>query len=254
MQISTRVGVVQTIRLSFQFQFDCSTDLRTIAPIGKVTTLSQNYLGSAAASSSQTLCRAAYVDYDAAFCNFVRNQPKFNGFKNVSTGPRQLQDDKLSVSKALTECRNKSGQEQSNSHPAHDWCLSKARAIAGCYRRDEAHDPETFAAGLAVVLADYPAAIVEYAADPRTGVVSKFPMGLPNVGQIKEFCDGVLSRQERIARYASLGPAKRYEPPPLKPGQITYQQFLDHCKRTGQNPRPIGAFEPGGYLGALLTT
>jgi Helix-turn-helix domain len=41
-----------------------------------------------------------YVDYDAAFCNFIRNAPKFNGFKNGLSGPRQLQDDKLSVSRA----------------------------------------------------------------------------------------------------------------------------------------------------------
>jgi len=42
-----------------------------------------------------------YVDYDAAFCNFIRNAPKFNGLgKHVSTGSRQLQDDKLSVSRA----------------------------------------------------------------------------------------------------------------------------------------------------------
>jgi hypothetical protein len=100
-----------------------------------------------------------------------------------------------------------------------------------------------------VVLADYPAAIVEYAADPRTGVVSKFPMGLPNVGQIKEFCDGILARQERIAHYASLGPSKRYEPPPVKPGQITYGEFLEKAAKGETKPRPIGAFEPGGYLG-----
>jgi hypothetical protein len=149
----------------------------------------------------------------------------------------------------LTECRNKSGQEQSNSRPAHDWCLSKAKAIAGCYRRDEAHDPETFAAGLAVVLADYPAAIVEYAADPRTGVVSKFPMGLPNVGQIKEFCDAILTRQERINHYARLGPAKPHEPTPTKPGQITYKEHLEAAARGETKSRPIGAFEPGGYLG-----
>jgi hypothetical protein len=42
-----------------------------------------------------------YADYDAALRTFIRNTPKFNGLKNVSTGPRQLQDDKLSVSKAI---------------------------------------------------------------------------------------------------------------------------------------------------------
>lgn len=168
-------------------------------------------------------------------------QPDHDNFKTTNSAS----------AKQLTECRNKSGQEQSNSHPAHDWCLSKARAIAGCYRRDEAHDPETFAAGLAVVLADYPAAIVEYAADPRTGVVSKFPMGLPNVGQIKEYCDGILARQERIAHYASLGPPKRYEPPPLKPGEITHQEHLELSAQGKTKPRPMGAFEPGGYLGPI---
>jgi hypothetical protein len=95
-----------------------------------------------------------------------------------------------------------------NSHSRLDQasCLTAAKAISGSYRRDEAHDPETFVAALALIFGDYPESIVQYAADPRTGVVSKFPMGLPNVGQIKEFCDGVLSRQERIARYSSLGP------------------------------------------------
>jgi hypothetical protein len=96
---------------------------------------------------------------------------------------------------------------------------------------------------LAVVLADYPAAIVEYAADPRTGVVSKFPMGLPNVGQIKEFCDGILARQERVAHYASLGPLKRYKPPPIKTGQITYKEFLEKAAKGETKPRPIGYFE-----------
>jgi hypothetical protein len=149
----------------------------------------------------------------------------------------------LASAKQLTECKSKSGPEPSNSRPAHDWCLSKARAISGCYRRDEAHDPETFTAGLAVILADYPAAIVEYAADPRTGVVSKFPMGLPNVGQIKEFCDGILARQERMAHYASLPKAKPYEPPPVKPGQITYKEFLEKVAKGETKPRPIGYFE-----------
>jgi hypothetical protein len=106
---------------------------------------------------------------------------------------------------------------------------------------------------LALTFGDYPASIVQYAADPRTGVVCKFPMGLPNVGQIKEFCDGILARQERIAHYAGLGPSKRYEPPPVKPGQITYKEHLEAAARGETKMRPIGAFEPGGYLGPTTT-
>jgi uncharacterized protein YdaU (DUF1376 family) len=41
-----------------------------------------------------------YIDYDAAFCNFIRNAPKFNGGSNGHRGPRPLQDDRKSVSAA----------------------------------------------------------------------------------------------------------------------------------------------------------
>jgi hypothetical protein len=92
----------------------------------------------------------------------------------------------------------------------------RAKAICGCYRRDEAQDPETFAAGLAAVLSDYPVAIVEYAADPRTGVIKAFPMGLPSVGQVGQFLDEMQARQERINRYAALPKAPRYVGPKLK--------------------------------------
>lgn len=83
--------------------------------------------------------------------------------------------------------------------------------IAACYRRDEAQNPELFADALALVLGDYPADIVRMAVDPRTGVISRFPMGLPNVGQIKEMLDDLVAKQERLARYAALPkPTKRF--------------------------------------------
>lgn len=47
-----------------------------------------------------------YIDYDAAFCNFVRNAPKFNRSNGNGPGrPRPLQDDSLSVSRALDRQR-----------------------------------------------------------------------------------------------------------------------------------------------------
>lgn len=76
--------------------------------------------------------------------------------------------------------------------------------ICGCYRRDEAHDPDTFASALALILADYPAEVVRVAVDPRTGVITEFPMGLPNVGQIKQFLDVLQERRDRLQRYEAL--------------------------------------------------
>jgi hypothetical protein len=83
--------------------------------------------------------------------------------------------------------------------------------IASCYRRDEAHNPELFADALALVLGDYPADIVRIAVDPRTGVIERFPMGLPNVGQIKQYLDDLLAKRDRLQHYASLPKAKPFK-------------------------------------------
>ena len=133
---------------------------------------------------------------------------------------------------------------KANSHSRLDrlWCLSQAKLIAGCYRRDEAQNPETFAAALAIVLGDYSAKVVEYATDPRTGVITRYPMGLPNVGQIKEFCDGVVTRQERLERYDGLRPVAS-QPVPALPGEETYAEFIERCAREKMPVRPIGRFE-----------
>ena len=120
-------------------------------------------------------------------------------------------------------------------------CLTKAKAIFGCYRRDEAHDPEGFVAALAAILGDYPAQLVDYAADPRTGVSTEYPMGLPNVGQIRQFLDAALRRMEIMSKPKPI--AKPYVPPPLKPGQITYGEFLRRVDAGELKPRPIGRFE-----------
>jgi hypothetical protein len=83
--------------------------------------------------------------------------------------------------------------------------------IASCYRRDEAQNPELFADALALVLGDYPANIVKIAVDPRTGVIERFPMGLPNVGQIKQYLDDLLAKRDRLQHYASLPKARQFK-------------------------------------------
>ena len=130
-------------------------------------------------------------------------------------------------------------------------CLLRAKAIFGCYRRDEAHDPDMFVAGLTAVLGDYPAAIVDYVADPRTGVLSEFPMGLPNVGQIRQLCDTVARRMEVLARPRAL--AAPYVPPPIPRGRISYSEHIELSKAGKTKPRPIGRFErPGDEWNGLV--
>lgn len=132
-----------------------------------------------------------------------------------------------------------SSKETSSSRPDPAYCLRRAKAICGCYRRDEAQDPETFAAALALVLGDYPTSIVDFIADPRTGVITKYPMGLPNVGQIKQFCDDTLRQQERLEHYAKLpkAPPRVILPPPVREPGTDYMSMFE------KYGRPIGFFE-----------
>ncbi|HEY1490979.1 MAG TPA: hypothetical protein VGF90_08060 [Verrucomicrobiae bacterium] len=95
------------------------------------------------------------------------------------------------------------------------------------------------------MLADYSVAVVSYVTDPRTGVAKAFPNGLPNVGQIREFCDGVQNRLARLDRYAGL-PRPRSQPiqvAPRRPGLVGYKEFLEMAERGEVHSRPIGRFE-----------
>lgn len=124
---------------------------------------------------------------------------------------------------------NDKPRRESSSRPDLAYFQAKAHAICGCYRRDEAQDPETFAAALAIVLADYPKQIADYAADPRTGVVTKYPMGLPNIGQIKEFCDGVRTRVDRHENYG-----RRVEKQLVERDQWKNQPISDEMRAKGK--------------------
>lgn len=114
--------------------------------------------------------------------------------------------------------------------------------IAACYRRDEAHDPELFADALAMVLGDYPADLVRTAVDPRTGVAAKFPMGLPQVGQVKQFLDDLLGHREKLSRYAALPKFHRVDPSPInrEPNlfvPVGFHRYDEMAARAEKEPR-----------------
>lgn len=133
-------------------------------------------------------------------------------------------------------------KEKSNSPHDPVSCTMRAKAIFGSYRRDEAHDPDVFVAALALVLGDFPSTVVDYAADPRTGIITKFPMGLPNVGQIKQFLDDTLAKQERLNHYATLPKPKsiRHDKPPISEPNLfvpdTSNRYQAMVKRADAEP------------------
>lgn len=133
---------------------------------------------------------------------------------------------------------NKPNGASSHSDQGQASCLKAARTIAACYRKDEAHDPEVYAAAVAAVLSDYSLDIVTLASDPRTGIAgqSKF---LPTVAEIKEFCAAVQARQDRIKRYEALPRLQKraYVPPSHEPnlfvavGRHCYEKMVERHKR-----------------------
>lgn len=143
-----------------------------------------------------------------------------------------------------------------------DSCLTMARQICGSYRRDEAQDPETFAAAVAVVLGDYPADIARIAADPRTGVAAAFPNGLPQVGQIKEFLDGLHKRKLYLEHLASLPKPDFNDPPRPKAGPgdwanvlvhsdaPQYPHMVERARQPGADPREFRFVRQGIWVGA----
>src|SRR5215475_4819977 len=119
----------------------------------------------------------------------------------------------------------------SHSGLAPDYLLNRAELLFACYRKDEAHDPQTYSAAVAAVLGDgYSREVVEYVTDPRTGIPSKQKF-LPAVAEVREACDARASHLDRMQRYERLGPTKPYEPTPTKPGQITYKEFLEKAAK-----------------------
>src|SRR5262249_34829633 len=140
-------------------------------------------------------------------------------------------------------------RESSDSAPDPAYCLGRTEIMLSCYRRDETHNPEVYSSAVSAVLADgYSREIVNYVTDPRTGLPSRNKF-LPSVAEVREACDERAGHIDRTKRYETLKPVPPREIP-IVPGQVTYGEFLEHCEATGANPSPIGAFEPGGYLGA----
>lgn len=86
----------------------------------------------------------------------------------------------------------------------------------GCYRRDEAADPEIYIASAARVFMAYPLAVARQACDPVLGIPGKVQW-LPSVAEIKAFCDRVTAEragEEMRRRQVGDQLRRRALPPP----------------------------------------
>lgn len=95
----------------------------------------------------------------------------------------------------------------------------------GCFRRDEAADPDTFVAAVTMILAHYSPRVVEAVTDPFSGLPTRKNergySGLPDVADVKEACEAEAARVQRLATYAKLGTTQRRLPAPPRPQEAT---------------------------------
>jgi hypothetical protein len=105
-------------------------------------------------------------------------------------------------------------QNLSSAPDLHSSVKRCARALTGCYRRDDAADPEAYAAALIAVLAEYPIEVVEHVTDPRTGLprTAKF---LPSVAEVVAACEERMAQRAPKPHRTPLG--KVPPPTPVNP-------------------------------------
>lgn len=78
------------------------------------------------------------------------------------------------------------------------YALQKATIICGCYRKNEVEDAEVYIAALAALLSQYPIAVIDYVADPRTGIASSCKW-LPSLAEVKDLCENRANLLEKDA-------------------------------------------------------
>ncbi len=99
-----------------------------------------------------------------------------------------------------------------------DHCLRAAETMFACYRRDQAANPEIYAAAIGAVLSEYPKLVVDVITDPRTGIQNRCDWP-PTIKEMREACDTEAAKQWRAATATPKPNFNRpYVPPPNFPG------------------------------------
>lgn len=82
----------------------------------------------------------------------------------------------------------------------------RARILLGCYRRNDAIDPDSYVLAITAVLAMFDPELIREVTDPRTGISTdeRYAKWPPNSGELKLYCEGKAAVKARIQRYAAM--------------------------------------------------
>lgn len=107
----------------------------------------------------------------------------------------------------------------------------KAALLFGCYRKGDAADPEIYVAAVTAILSEYPAEVVDFVCDPRTGLPRKLSF-LPTVAEIAAACDARMEYAEAIAKLHKRAEKERAivaNPNASAIEKLRAQEWLDRC-------------------------
>ena len=87
----------------------------------------------------------------------------------------------------------------------------RAHLLMACYRKDDATNPEIYAAALTSVLCCYSEEIVRHVTDPRTGIASR-DKWLPSIAEVRAACDNQARLVDDRRRFEAREEARRNPP------------------------------------------
>jgi hypothetical protein len=122
---------------------------------------------------------------------------------------------------------------ESFTSPLDPFYSQATRTLLGQYRKDDAADPEVFAASCTALFSDYPKDVVAYATDPRTGLVTVHAW-LPNIAEVRKFCEDLM-QPRRQAAYDRASAERRRNTPALAPPRETRLTLEELKAKHGPN-------------------
>ncbi|HVI27512.1 hypothetical protein [Hansschlegelia sp.] len=91
------------------------------------------------------------------------------------------------------------------------YAFERAKLLLGCYPRNQADDPDTYATAVAAVLGDYPERVVKRVTDPRIGVARSVKF-LPSIAEISDVCEREAKKGGDVRRMAERHLKARLQP------------------------------------------
>ena len=127
-------------------------------------------------------------------------------------------------------------QEYRSAQGQQGFASLRAGMMFGCYRKQDANDPEIYVAAVTAILSEYPDSVIETVTDPRTGLPSKIKW-LPTVAEVKAECESHMYRvryqeawNKRVAEQQADRDAERQSPETQKKIGDGLAQLVEQLK------------------------